>query len=441
MDEIAPQTRTSTGGPNGTGRARLDVAAIRRDFPILERRVHDKPLVYLDNAATSQKPRQVIQALVDYYEQTNANIHRGLHTLAEEATDAYEAARAKIARFIGGVGGAVGPDEILFTRNTTEALNLVAYTWAADNIGEGDEIVISTMEHHSNIVPWQWVAARQGAVLKFAEVGPDGTLDLEEIGRLVTDRTKLVSMMHVSSVLGTINPVREIARIAHERGALMLVDGAQSVPHLPVDVTDLECDFLAFSSHKMMGPTGVGVLWGRREILQQMRPFLGGGEMIEIVERQHTTYNALPWKYEAGTPNIADVIAFGAAIDYLSSLGMDRVRAHEIELTTYALDKIGKIPGVTIYGPKDARQRGGVVAFTVEGVHPHDLGQIVDYDGVAIRAGQHCCQVLSAAIGVPATARASFYVYNTPEEVDALVAAVEGARAIFAAEVSSIVAR
>jgi cysteine desulfurase/selenocysteine lyase len=422
---------------DGAARGPLDVAAIRQDFPILTRRVHDKPLVYLDNAATSQKPRQVIQALVDYYEQTNANIHRGLHTLAEEATDAYERARGKVAAFI----KASGPDEILFTRNTTEALNLVAYTWASDNIHEGDEIVISTMEHHSNIVPWQWVAERKGAVLKYAEVDERGKLDLADIERLVTDRTKLVSMMHVSSVLGTINPIREIAQIAHAHGALMLADGAQSVPHLPVDVNELDCDFLAFSSHKMMGPTGVGVLWGRRAILDGMRPFLGGGEMIEYVERQTTTYNSLPWKYEAGTPNIADVIAFGAAIDYLTGLGMDRVRAHEIELTAYALEKLGKVPGITIYGPKTAEERGGVVAFTVEDVHPHDLGQIVDYDGVAIRAGQHCCQVLSQSIGVPATARASFYVYNTPEEVDVLVAAVEGARAMFTTEVSSIVAR
>ena len=431
------QNTPGVAGPNGTGRDPLDVAAIRRDFPILERRVHDRPLVYLDNAATSQKPRQVIRALVDYYEQTNANIHRGLHTLAEEATEAYEGARAKAAAFI----GANGPDEILFTRNTTEALNLVAYTWAAENVGEGDEIVITTMEHHSNIVPWQWAVQRQGAVLTYVEFGPDGTIDLADVERAVTPRTKLVSMTHMSNVFGTINPVREVAKIAHDRGALMLVDGAQSVPHMPVDVRELGCDFLAFSSHKMLGPTGVGVLWGRREILSTMRPFLGGGEMIEIVGREQTTYNVLPWKYEAGTPNIADVIAFGAAIDYLSALGMDRVRAHEVELTTYALDKIGRIPGVTIYGPRDASQRGGVVAFTVDEVHPHDLGQIVDYDGVAIRAGQHCCQVLSSSLGVPATARASFYVYNTPDEVDALVAAVEGARAIFAAEVSPVVAR
>ena len=428
---------TGTGSPNGSGHAPLDVAAIRRDFPILERRVHDRPLVYLDNAATSQKPRQVIQALVDYYEQYNANIHRGIHTLAEEATGLYEDARGKAARFI----GASGPDEIILTRNTTESLNLVAYTWAMDNIGPGDEIVITTMEHHSNIVPWQWLVQRQGAVLKYVEVDASGQIDLAQVEQLVTPRTKLVSMMHMSNVLGTINPVREVAKIAHRNGALMLVDGAQSVPHIPVDVKDLDCDFLAFSSHKMMGPTGVGVLWGRREILEAMRPFLGGGEMIDIVEPQTATYNVLPWKFEAGTPNIGDVIAFGAAIDYLSRLGMGRVREHEVEITAYALEKIGAIPGVTIYGPKHASQRGGVVAFTVEGVHPHDLGQIVDYEGVAIRAGQHCCQVLSQSIGVPATARASFYVYNTLEEVDALVAAVEGARSIFATEVAPVVAR
>jgi cysteine desulfurase / selenocysteine lyase len=433
MDQYIP----GAAREGGAGHDALDVAAIRRDFPILARQVHDKPLVYLDNAATSQKPRQVIQALVDYYEQTNANIHRGLHTLAEEATEAYEAARAKAARFI----GAAGPEEIVFTRNTTESLNLVAYTWATDNIREGDEIVITTMEHHSNIVPWQWVAQRQGAILKYVEFGDDGTINLADVERLVTPRTKLVSMTHMSNVFGTINPVKEVAKIAHAHGALMLVDGAQSVPHMPVDVADLDCDFLAFSSHKMLGPTGVGVLWGRREILDAMRPFLGGGEMIELVGREETTYNVLPWKYEAGTPNIADVIAFGAAVDYLSALGMARVREHEVELTTYALERIGNIPGVTIYGPKDASKRGGVVAFTVDEVHPHDLGQIVDYDGVAIRAGQHCCQVLATTLGVPATARASFYVYNTPEEVDALVKAVEGARAIFAAEVASIVAR
>jgi cysteine desulfurase / selenocysteine lyase len=425
------------GEPIDRAAAPLDVAAIRRDFPILTRQVHGKPLVYLDNAATSQKPRAVIQALVDYYETMNANIHRGVHALAEEATDAYEGSRRKVARFI----GAEGPEEIVFTRNTTESLNLVAYTWAADNIREGDQIVITTMEHHSNIVPWQWVAERQGAVLKWIVFGDDGTINLEDVRRAVTPRTKLVSMTHMSNVLAVINPVRDVAQIAHEHGALMLVDGAQSVPHLPVDVADLGCDFLAFSSHKMMGPTGVGVLWGRRSILEAMRPFLGGGEMIESVGRDETTYNILPWKYEAGTPNIADVIAFGAAIDYLSALGMDRVRAHEIELAGYTLERLSAVRGVTVYGPPKAEQRGGVVAFSVEGIHPHDLAQVADYDGIAIRAGHHCCQVLATTLGIPGTARASFYVYNTPQEVDALVAAVEAARDIFSTEVSTVVAR
>ncbi len=409
------------------GRDPLDVHAIRRDFPILERLVHGKPLVYLDNAATSQKPRQVIQALVDYYERSNANIHRGVHTLAEEATDAYEGARRKVARFI----CADGPDEIIFTRNTTEALNLLAYTWARDHVGAGDEIVITAMEHHSNIVPWQWLTEQQGAQLKYVEFEPDGTLDLARVARTITPRTRLVSMVHMSNVLGTINPVAAVAKLAHAQGAVMVVDGAQSVPHLPVDVAELGCDFLAFSSHKMLGPTGVGVLWGRRALLREMRPFLGGGEMIDLVERDHSTYNVLPWKYEAGTPNIADVIAFGAAVDYLVALSMERVRAHEIELVRYALEQIGSVPGVTIYGPRDAEQRGGVVAFTVDGIHPHDLGQIVDYEGVAIRVGHHCCQPLMQSLDLGGTARASFYVYNTPEEIDILVRALFSAEEIF----------
>ena len=405
----------------------LDVQAIRRDFPILERQVHGKPLVYLDNAATSQKPRQVIQALVDYYERFNANIHRGVHALAEEATDAYEGTRAKAARFI----GASGPEEVLFTRNTTEAINLVAYTWARDNIRDGDEIVLTNMEHHSNIVPWQWAAQQQGARLKYAHFGADGTLDLDEIRELITSRTKLVTMVHMSNGLGTINPVAEVAELAHAEGALMLVDGAQSVPHLPVDVQSLGCDFMAFSAHKMLGPTGVGVLWGRRSLLEETRPFLGGGEMIEIVGEESSTYNVLPWKYEAGTPNIGDVIAFGAALDYLDQLGMERVREHEVELVRYALEQMGSIPGVTVYGPSQAERRGGVVPFTLEDVHPHDVGQIVDYDGVAIRSGHHCCQPMMTALDVAGTARASFYIYNTPEEVDVLVRALIGAQEIF----------
>ena len=297
------------------------------------------------------------------------------------------------------------------------------------------------MEHHSNVVPWQWVAQEQGAVLKYVEFGPDGTIDLEDVRTAITPRTKLVAMVHMSNSLGTINPVREVARLAHAQGALMLVDGAQSVPHLATDVADLGCDFLAFSAHKMLGPTGVGVLWGRREILNGMRPFLGGGEMIELVGRQETSYNVLPWKFEAGTPNIADVIAFGAAIDYLQALGMDRIRAHEVELTKYALDRLSDLPGITIYGPRDLAQRGGVVSFSLASVHPHDLGQIVDYEGVAIRAGNHCCQVAMQCLDVPGTARASFYVYTTAEEVDVLHRALTSAIEMFSPEVVPVVAR
>src|SRR5215216_552979 len=306
----------------------MNIEKIRADFPILARQVHGRPLVYLDNAATSQKPRQVIQALVDYYEGYNANIHRGVHALAEEATERYEQTRRRVARFI----GADGPDTIVFTRNTTEGINLVAYTWGRQNVGAGDEIVLTEMEHHSNLVPWQILAQEKGARLRFAELRDDGTLDLGQVRSLIGPRTRLVAMVHMSNVLGTINPVAEVARLAHEQGALMLVDGAQSVPHMPVDVRALGCDFLAFSSHKMLGPTGVGVLWGRRDLLESMPPFLGGGEMIADVSRDVSTYNELPWKYEAGTPNIADVVAFGAAIDYLEALGMEAVREHEREL-------------------------------------------------------------------------------------------------------------
>lgn len=395
----------------------LDVAAIRRDFPILEKTARGKPLVYLDNAATSQKPRAVIDALVEYYEGFNANIHRGVHALAEEATERYEGTRQKVARFI----NAPSTRTILFTRNTTEAINLVAYTWGRANIGAGDEILITRMEHHSNIVPWQIIAAERGATVRYIEFSEQGTIEPEDIQRALTDRTKILAMTHMSNVLGTINPVAEATRLAHQAGALILVDGAQSVPHMPVDVQELDCDFLAFSSHKMLGPTGVGVLYGREAVLESMPPFLGGGEMIDRVSDDMSTWNELPWKYEAGTPNIADVIAFGAAVDYLSGLGMERVREHERELVAYALEAIGGIPDVTIYGPKDAGRRGGVVAFNMGEIHAHDVGTIVDYEGIAIRVGHHCCQLLMKELDVPGTARASFYVYNTPEEVDRLV--------------------
>ena len=411
----------------------MNIEAIRADFPILARQVHGRPLVYLDNAATSQKPRQVIQALVDYYEGYNSNIHRGVHALAEEATERYEQTRRKVARFI----GADGPDTIVFTRNTTEGINLVAYTWGRQNVGSGDEIVLTEMEHHSNLVPWQILAREKGARLRFAELRDDGTLDLDQVRSLISPRTKLVAMVHMSNVLGTINPVAEVARLAHEQGALMLVDGAQSVPHMPVEVGALGCDFLAFSSHKMLGPTGVGVLWGRRDLLESMPPFLGGGEMIADVSRDVSTYNELPWKYEAGTPNIADVVAFGAAIDYLEATGMEAVREHERELVAYALETLGDQPDVTIYGPRDAARRGGVVAFNLGDVHSHDLAAVLDYEGIAIRAGHHCCQVLAKKLDVAATARASFYLYNCEAEVDALVGALSRARDIFGSPVGA----
>jgi cysteine desulfurase/selenocysteine lyase len=410
-----------------TTRSPLDVAKIRADFPILARQVHGKPLVYLDNAATSQKPRQVIQALVDYYESYNANIHRGVHALAEEATERYETTRRRVARFI----GADGPDTIIFTRNTTESINLVAYTWGRQHVGPGDEILLTEMEHHSNLVPWQILAQEKGARLRFAEIRADGSLDLEQIRTLIGPRTRLVAMVHMSNVLGTINPVAEVARLAHEQGALMLVDGAQSVPHMPVRVDDLGCDFLAFSSHKMLGPTGVGVLWGRRDLLESMPPFLGGGEMIADVSREVSTYNVLPWKYEAGTPNVADVVAFAAALDYLESVGMPAIREHERELIAYALESLGAQPDVTIYGPRDPARRGGVVAFNLGDLHPHDVSAVIDYEGIAIRAGHHCCQVLAKKLDLAATARASFYLYNTEAEVDSLVDALGRVREIF----------
>ncbi len=405
-----------------------DVAAIRRDFPILARKVHGKPLVYLDNAATSQKPRQVIDALVNYYTQTNANIHRGVYLLSQEATEAYEQAREKVTRFI----CAPGFESIIFTRNTTEAINLVAYAWGRGNVGEGDEIVLSGMEHHSNLVPWQLLAKERGATLRFVAVLDDGTLDMEQFYSLVNPRTKLVAITHMSNVLGTINPVEEIVRVAHAQGAICLIDGAQSAAHLPVDVSKMGCDFFAFSAHKMLGPTGVGVLYGRRELLERMPPFLGGGDMILSVSLQESTWNDLPYKYEAGTPNIADVIAFGEALDYLTRLGMDNVREHEKRLTAYALDALSELgPELRVFGPRDMERRGGTISFEYGGIHPHDLGTALDYEGVAIRAGHHCAQPLMQRLGVPATARASFYVYNTVGEVDTLVAALKKAKVYF----------
>lgn len=405
----------------------LDVNAIRSDFPILEREVYGKRLVYLDNAATSQKPRQVIDALVRYYESYNANIHRAVHALGEEATAAYEEAREKVARFI----GAPSSESVIFTRNTTEAINLVAYAWGRANVGEGDEIILTQMEHHSNLIPWQQLAAEKGAAIRYIEIKPDGTLELGDLSALFSGRTKLLAMPHVSNSLGTINPVEEIVAEARKRGVTTLIDGAQAMPHMPVDVQAVGADFYAFSAHKMLGPTGVGVLYARRELLEEMAPFLGGGEMILKVTFEGATWNDLPWKFEAGTPNIADVIAFGAAIDYLDALGMDKVRRHEVEVTTYALERLRGLDDVTLYGPDDPEQRGGVVSFNFGDLHPHDVGTILDRHGVAIRAGHHCTQPLMRRLGVTGTARASFYIYNTQDEVDALIEGLKAARDFF----------
>jgi cysteine desulfurase/selenocysteine lyase len=406
----------------------LDVQRIRQDFPILERRVHGKPLVYLDNAATSQKPRAVIDALVRFYETSNANIHRGIHLLAEEATAQYEEARAKVARFI----GARSPHEIVFVRNTTEAINLAARTWGQANLRPGDDIVVTEAEHHSNLIPWQLVAHQTGAKVRAIPITDDGTLDLDAARTIIGERTRIVAIAHMSNVLGTIHPVKELARLAHARGARMLVDGAQSVPHVPVDVVDLDCDFLAFSSHKMLGPTGVGVLYGKSEFLESLEPILGGGGMIREVWIDQATWADVPERFEAGTPNIADVVALGTAIDYLESLGMDNIREHEVSLTRYAIETLARVGDVRIFGPTDMSQRGGVVSFYCGDVHPHDVSTVVDQEGVAIRAGHHCCQPLMTRLGVPATARASFYVYNLPEEVDVLAHALNRVKEIFA---------
>ena len=405
----------------------MDVRRIRQDFPILGRQVHGKPLVYLDSAATSQKPKAVLDALLSYYTNSNANIHRGIHTLSEEATGLYERARQKVAHFI----GAPKPDTVIFTRNTTESINLVAQAWGRKHIAGGDEILLTEMEHHSNLVPWQMLAQAQGATLRFIPIQPDGRLDLGQLPQLLGPKTKLVSLTLMSNVLGTINPVKEILQAAHAKGIPVLVDGAQGVPHLPMNVLELNCDFLAFSAHKMLGPTGVGVLYAKEALLEEMDPFLGGGDMIRDVWLDHSIWNDIPWKFEAGTPNIADVVAFGAAIDYLEQIGMGEIRRHEEEIAALAFKKLGAIEGLTLHGPRDLRDRGAVLSFEVKGLHPHDLGQILDSEGVAIRAGHHCCKPLMRKMGVVATARASFYLYNTPEEVDALVQAIQKAKEVF----------
>ncbi|HUK82083.1 MAG TPA: cysteine desulfurase [Verrucomicrobiae bacterium] len=402
---------------------------IRDDFPVLRQKVHGKPLVYLDNAATSQKPRQVIEALNDYYVRYNANVHRGLHALAERATKEYERAREKVAKFI----NAPETESVIFTRGTTEAINLVAYSWARNHLKKGDEILTTFMEHHSNTVPWYQVCEQTGAVIKRIELNANGTLDLDDCDKLITERTKLVAVVHASNTLGTINPVRSIADAAHKKGVLVLVDGAQSVPHMAVDVQALDADFFAFSGHKMCGPTASGVLYGRRDLLEAMPPFMGGGEMIKEVWFDHAVYNDLPYKFEAGTPNIAESIGLGVAVDYLTRIGLDKIRQHEMEITRYALDRLKEFIEVKVYGPSDVEQRGGLVAFTFSDIHPHDLSTFLDQEGVAIRAGHHCTMPLHKKLGITATARASFYLYNTRAEVDALIEALRKAKKFFGA--------
>lgn len=395
----------------------IDIQKIRADFPILAQEINEKPLAYLDNAATSQKPKQVIEALTHYYEFDNANVHRGVHTLAARATDAYESARGKVAKFI----HAREVAEIIFTRGTTSAINLVVDSYAEANIEAGDEIVISYLEHHSNLIPWQQLAKRKGAVLKYIELEEDGTISVEQAKKTIGEKTKIVALAHVSNVLGTITPIKEIAAIAHQFGAVILVDGAQAVPHMEVDVVDLDADFYAFSGHKMMAPTGIGALYGKRELLDAMEPTEFGGEMIDFVELYDSTWKELPWKFEAGTPIIGGAIALGAAIDYLAEVGLANIHAHEQALASYTIEEMSKIEGITIYGPKDASKRCGLVTFNLEGAHPHDIATILDEDGVAIRAGHHCAQPLMKWLDVSSTARASFYIYNTKEEIDALI--------------------
>ncbi len=411
---IATMTRSTEPQPSG-----LDVEAIRADFPILQRRVHGLPLVYLDNAATSQKPRSVLDALMRYYEETNANVHRGVHTLSEEATAQYEAARARVARFI----GSCCPKEIIWTRNASEAMNLLAQSWGRANLKRGDRVLLTEMEHHSNIVPWQILSAELGFEIAYLRVADDGTLILDDLPKLLDGRTKLFSFTYMSNVLGTINPVIELTQAAHRAGALVHLDACQAVPHMPVNVTELDVDFMSFSGHKMLGPTGIGALWGRRELLNAMPPWMGGGDMIREVHLTGFKPNELPWKFEAGTPAIAQAIGLGAAVDYLERIGMAAIHRAERELTAYAMERLAEVEGLRILGPS-AAQRGGLVSFVLGDIHPHDIAAVLDNMGIAIRAGHHCAQPLHERYRIPASARASFYLYNTREEVDLLVKAL-----------------
>lgn len=407
--------------------AALDITRIRADFPILQREIRPGvSLVYLDSTATAQKPQQVLDAMDAYYRQSNANIHRGVHTLAEEATALYEDARVKIARFI----GAASPSEVVYTRNATESINLVAFTWGRANLSAGDVIILTEMEHHSNLVPWQMLAAERNLRLEFIPVTEDGLLDMAEYQRLLELRPRLVAFTQMSNVLGTITPAKEIIALAHHAGAVTLVDGAQSVPHLPVNVTDLDADFLAFSAHKMCGPMGIGILYGKRALLQAMPPFLGGGDMIKKVHLRSFTTNDIPYKFEAGTPAVAEVVGFGAAVDYLSAIGMSAIEAYEQEIIADALAQLKAVPGLRVIGPA-ASQKGGVASFTLEGIHPHDVAQVLDSEGVAVRAGHHCAMPLHEKLNLPATTRASFYLYSTHQEVERLIAGIKKVQKLF----------
>lgn len=405
----------------------FDVDAIRRDFPVLHQQTNGKPLVYLDSAASSQKPQAVIDAVDTCYREYYANVHRGIYDLSEKSSDEFERARKKVARFI----NAKSWRELIFTRNATESINLVAYSWGLENLHPGDTILVTDMEHHANLVPWQQVARRTGATLAIVPTTADGLLDMAAYKKMLSPSVKLVAFTLMSNVLGTITPAQEMIALAHEIGAVVLVDGAQSVPHLPTDVQSLDCDFLAFSGHKMLAPSGIGALWGRKSLLADMPPFLTGGDMINEVHFDRAEWNQLPWKFEAGTPAIAQAIGMGAAVDYLKNLGMDAVRQHEIELTTYALDRLSRVEGVQILGTMNPELRGGAVAFTFGDIHPHDLASMLNAENIAIRAGHHCAQPLHDKLGISASARASFYIYNKPEEVDRLADALDAARQIF----------
>lgn len=401
----------------------LDAETLRADFPTLQREVNDRRIAYLDNAATAQKPQQVIDAISDYYENSNANVHRCIHTLAEEATEAYDAAHETVAEFIG-----ADWDEVVFTKNATEASNLVAHAYGMNNLSDGDEILLTAMEHHSMIVPWQQVAEKTGATIRYVDVTEDGELDMDDLTAKVSDKTAVVGVVHASNVLGTVNPVQEIAEIAHEHDAVCIVDGAQSVPHMPIDVEDIGCDFLFFSGHKMLGPTGIGALYGREELLEEMDPFLYGGDMISRVSEDTAEWSSLPWKFEAGTPNVSGAIGLATAVEYLENIGMERIEQHGRTLARDTYDHLADMEHVTVYGPDD---RMGLVAFTVENAHPHDLSSLLNEDGIAIRGGHHCAQPLSKRLGVGSTARASYYLYNTREDMERLETAVKKATGLF----------